>query len=211
MTSIQNDLKIYLKPTWVIDSKSEAVRSKVALLIERSSTQEDKAKQLFYFVRDEVKYNPYLISYAIEDYQASRILQRKEGFCIQKAVLLTALARAVGIPARLGFADIKNHLAPKKLLEKMGTNLFIYHGYSELWLNSRWVKATPAFNIEMCNRFELKPVEFDSVRDAVFHKRSKRGCRHIEYIKYHGTFADLPFEDIMQAFVDQYPETGKIN
>jgi len=211
VTSSLDDLKIYLKPTWVIDSKSKAIREEAALLTEKSNSQEYKAKQLFYFVRDEVKYNPYLISYAIEDYQASRTLQRGEGFCIQKAVLLTALVRAVGIPARLGFADIRNHLAPKKLLEKMGTNLFVCHGYSELWLNSKWVKATPVFNIEMCNKFGLKPVEFDGVRDAVFHKRSKRGRRHIEYIKYHGTFADLPFEDIMQAFADQYPETGKIN
>jgi transglutaminase-like putative cysteine protease len=136
-------------------------------------------------------------------------LQREEGYCVQKAVVLTALARSVDIPARLGFADIRNHLAPKNLIEIMETNMFVYHGYSELWLNNKWVKATPAFNIEMCNKFDLKPVEFDGVTDAVFHEKNKKGELHIEYIKYHGTYADLPFEEIMQAFIEQYPVTGK--
>jgi len=98
---------------------------------------------------------------------------------------LTALARSVGIPARLGFADIRNHLAPKNLIEIMETNMFVYHGYSELWLNEKWVKATPAFNVEMCNKFDLKPVEFNGVTDAVFHERNEKGDLHIEYIKYH--------------------------
>ena len=203
-----DNLGLYLKPTFVIDSDSEVMKEKAVLLTEKYDSQKEKAKELFYFVRDEIKYNPYP-SHSIEDYCASKTLERGEGYCVQKAVVLTALARAVGIPARLGFADIRNHLAPKELIEIMGTNIFVYHGYSELWLNNKWVKATPAFNIEMCNKFDLKPVEFDGVTDAVFHERNKKGELHIEYIKYHGTFADLPFEEIMQAFIDQYPVAGK--
>ena len=30
----------------------------------------------------------------------------------------------------------------------MGTDLFVYHGYAELFLDGKWVKATPAFNVE---------------------------------------------------------------
>ena len=197
-----------LKPTFVIDSDSEVVKERATRLTEKCSSQREKAKVLFYFVRDEVKYSPYP-SHSVEDYRASKTLQRGEGYCVQKAVVLAALARAVGIPARLGFADIRNHLAPKDLVETMGTNMFVYHGYSELWLNNAWVKATPAFNLEMCNKFDLKPVEFDASTHAVFHERNKKGELHIEYIKYHGTHADLPFEGIMQAFIDQYPVTGK--
>jgi len=205
MTTERDNLDLYLKPTFVIDSDSKVIKEKATLLTEKHNSQKEKAKELFYFVRDEVKYNPYLAFCSFEDYRASKTLQRGEGYCIQKAVVLTALARAVGIPARLGFADIKNHLAPKKLIEMMETNIFVYHGYSELWLNNKWVKATPAFNIEMCNKFDLKPVEFDGVTDAIFHKRNKKGEPHIEYIKYHGTYADLPFKEIMQAFINQYP------
>lgn len=209
MTSELGDLDLYLKPTFVIDSNSKVVQEKVTSLTERCSSQEEKAKELFYFVRDRIKYNPYLALCSIEDYRASKTLLRGEGFCIQKAVALAAVARAVGIPARLGFADIRNHLAPRELVELMGTNVFFYHGYSELWLDSKWVKATPAFNIEMCDKFDIKPVEFDGSRDAVFHERNRKGELHIEYLKYHGTFADLPFEEIMRVFSNMYPFTGK--
>ena len=209
MTTELGDLDLYLKPTFVIDSNSKVIQEKGASLTERYSSQKEKAKQLFYFVRDKIKYNPYLALCSIEDYRASRTLLRGEGFCIQKAVVLAAVARAIGIPARLGFADIRNHLAPKELIELMGTNVFFYHGYCEFWLDNKWVKATPAFNIEMCDKFDIKPVEFDGSRDAVFHERNKKGELHIEYMKYHGTFADLPFKEIMRVFSDMYPFTSK--
>jgi len=209
MTTERDNLDLYLKPTFAIDSDSEVVKEKATSLTEKYSSQKEKAKALFYFVRDEIKYNPYLPFHSTgrSDYRASKTLQRGEGFCIQKALVLTALARAVGIPARLGFADIKNHIVPEKLREMMGTNIFVYHGYSELWLNNKWVKATPAFNIEMCDKFDIKPVEFDGVTDAIFHERNKKGELHIEYIRYHGTFADLPFREIMQAFIDIWIES----
>jgi len=193
----------------VLDSDSRVVRERVASVTERCRSQKEKAKVLFYSVRDGIKYNPYLALCSFEDYRASKTLLRGEGFCIQKAVVLAAVARAVGIPARLGFADIRNHLAPKELVELMGTNVFYYHGYSELWLDNKWVKATPAFNIEMCDKFGTRPVEFDGSSDAVFHQTNKKGELHIEYLKYHGTFADLPFEEIRRVFTDMYPFKGK--
>lgn len=210
----RDNLDLCLKPTFVIDSDSEVIKEKATLLTEKHKSQREKAKELFYSVRDEIKYNFFPSVRSIEDCRASKTLQRGEGFCIQKAVVLTALARAVGIPARLGFADIRNHLLPKKHIETIGTNVLLYHGYSELWLNNKWVKATPAFDIEMCNKFDIKPVEFDGVTDAVFHERNKRGELHIEYIKYHGTFVDLPFKQIIQAWKDFYakerPETVEL-
>ena len=209
MTAESSNLDLYLKPTFVVDSNSEVVQKKATSLTERCVSQKEKAKELFYFVRDRIKYNPYLALCSLEDYRASKTLLRGEGFCIQKAVVLVAVARAVGIRARLGFADIRNYLAPKELIELMGTNVFFYHGYSELWLNNKWVKATPAFNIEMCDKFDIKPVEFDGSSDAVFHDRNKKGELHIEYLKYHGTFADLPFREIMRVFIDMYPFASK--
>ena len=208
MTTERDDVDLYLKATDVVNSTSKAIRDKATLLTEKCSSQKEKAKELFYFVRDEIKYSPYPPR-SIEGYRASETLQRREGYCVQKAVVLTALARAVGIPSRLGFADIRNHLAPKELIEMMGTNLFVYHGYSELWLKNIWVKATPALNIEMCNKFNLRPVEFNGDTDAIFHKRNEKGELHIEYLKYHGTYADLPFKEIMQAFINQYPIAAK--
>ena len=205
----KQDFRIYLEPTFVVDSDSEIIRDKAASLTEQQNLLRDKAVKLFYFVRDKIEYNPYQAfqAFDLSDYCASRTLQRGDGYCIQKAVVLTALARAVDIPARLGFADVINHPAPKKLIEMMGTNVFIYHGYSEFWLNDKWIKATPAFNIEMCKKFGIKPVEFNGISDSILHKRNKKGELHIEYIRYRGTFPDLPFNEIMQAFRKQYTQT----
>ncbi len=205
-----HDFSLYLEPTFVIDSDSAAIKGKAASLTEKSNLLQNKAEKLFYFVRDKIKYNPYRAfhSFDISDYCASKTLQRGDGYCIQKAVVLTALARAAGIPARLGFADVINHPAPKKLREMMGTNIFVYHGYSEFWLTNKWIKATPAFNIEMCKKLGLKPVEFNGISDSILHNRDEKGELHVEYIRSRGTFPDLPFSEIMQAFKEQYTQTN---
>lgn len=209
ITPKRHDFSSYLQPNFVIDSDSATIKERAALLTEKCNLPRDRAKKLFYFVRDEIKYNPYhaFDSFDLSDYCASKTLKRGDGYCIQKAVALTALARAVNIPARLGFADVINHSAPEKLKEMMGTNIFVYHGYSEFWLGDKWIKATPAFNIEMCKKLDLKPVEFDGVSDSILHNRDEKGELHIEYIRSRGTFPDLPFSEIMQAFSENYMHT----
>ncbi len=160
--------------------------------------------RLFYVVRDGIRYDPYSITSDPDDYRASTVLVQRAAYCIPKAVLLTALARGVGIPARLGFADVRNHLASKKLLARLGTDLFVFHGFTEFWLAGRWVKATPAFNIELCERFGVRPLEFDGHGDALFHEYSADGQRHMEYVAERGSFADLPLAEIMRAFAAHY-------
>ena len=160
--------------------------------------------RLFYVVRDGIRYDPYSITGNPDDYRASTVLAQRDAYCIPKAVLLTALARAVGVPARLGFADVRNHLASKKLLARLGTDLFLFHGFTEVWLAGRWVKATPAFNIELCERFGVRPLEFDGRSDALFHEYSADGRLHMEYVAERGSFADLPLEEIMRAFATHY-------
>lgn len=197
-------MDIYLKPTYTIDSNSDFVKTKAFSLTKESAPPEEKAKKLFYFVRDEIRYNPYPPMHELEYYIASTVIKNRKGFCIQKAVVLTALSRAISIPARLVFADIKNYLVPQKLMELMGTNLFTYHGYCELLINDKWVKATPAFDKKMCVENDIIPVEFNGRDDAVLHQKNKKGKLHIEYIKHHGSFADLPFDKIIKAFKETY-------
>jgi transglutaminase-like putative cysteine protease len=127
------------------------------------------------------------------------------GYCVAKAVLLAAVFRQQNIPARLGFADVTNHLSTRKLQEIMGTDLFIYHGYTEVFLNKKWVKTTPAFNLSLCMRFNVKPLEFDGKHDSLFHEFDILGQKHMEYIFDHGNFADLPFERIFSAYENKYP------
>lgn len=140
----------YLESTTIINCDNKAVQEKAQEVAKGKEGAIEKAKSLFRYVRDEIKYNPYLPRYLPEHFRASNTLARKEGFCVQKAVLLVALSRAVGIPARLGFAVIRNHLLPEKVAEMLKTNVLPDHGYTELYINGKWIKATPALDIETC-------------------------------------------------------------
>jgi len=198
------DLSVYLKPTYYIDYDSPSV-SLCSKEIAASHPYE-KARAVFDFVRDRIIYTPYSPFYLPEHYPASETFERGEGFCVQKAVLLAALARAQGIPARLVLADIKNYLVPPKLWAMMKTNLFAFHGYNELYIDGRWIKVTPTFDIDMCKKLNLRPVEFDGHNPAVFHSHDLNGRLHIEYVADHGHFADLPFEKVTDGFRRAYPE-----
>ena len=194
----------YLQPTWFIDSDNSEVVSFANEVIKGCKTDEEKAVKLFLAVRDGVRYDPYSITNVAIDYKASDVLRRRAAYCIPKAVLLAALARAVGIPARLGFADVKNHLASEKLIAQLGSGTFIFHGFVEFWMHDTWVKATPAFNIEMCERFGVHPLEFDGYHDTLFHEFSVDGQRHMEYIGQRGSYADLPLDEIISSFDKMY-------
>jgi len=165
----------------------------------------ERAVALYYAVREGIRYNPFLDFSKEETFLASHCLVAGEGFCIGKAALLAASARAAGIPARVGFADVKNHLTTPALMERMGSDLFIYHGYTELWLEGRWVKATPAFNVELCLRFKVKPLEFDGRADSIFHPFDEDDRRHMEYLRDRGSHSDVPVAEIIRAFREAYP------
>lgn len=166
----------------------------------------ERAVALYYAVRDAIRYNPFLDFTRAEAFQASAVLQAGEGFCVGKAALLAAAARAAGIPARVGFADVKNHLTSPRLAETMGSDLFIYHGYTDLWLEGKWVKATPAFNLALCERFRVLPLEFDGRADSIFHPFDADQRRHMEYLRERGSFADVPVDEIQRAFREAYPK-----
>ncbi|MGD9486951.1 MAG: transglutaminase family protein [Calditrichaceae bacterium] len=204
-------LQIYLKPTYFIDSDSSEIIEFSSENIKGEKTDIEKAVKLYYTVRDGFRYDPYKIDLERAAFKASSVLKKGYGFCINKAVLLTAAARAAGIPARLGFADVKNHLTSKKLTELMQTDVFLYHGYSELFLDHKWVKATPAFNLRLCKRFNVKPLEFDGTGDSVFHEFDTNGNRHMEYIHEHGSFADLPYDRIYSEYKKHYPLLFSMN
>ena len=171
-----------------------------------ATTDREKAVALFYAVRDGIRYDPYQFSADPEAYRASGILRAGAGYCIPKAVLLCAAARAAGLTARLGFADVRNHLTSDKLRKRLsGSDLFVWHGYVEFLLDGRWVKATPAFNIELCERFRVLPLEFDGERDALFHPYTADGREHMEYVGERGTFDELPFDEIVEAMQTAYP------
>jgi len=197
-------MKEYLQPGNFVDSEHPAVRA-FAAEHARGADQREKAVALYYAVRDRIRYHPFQNFAADDAYRASTCLERNVGWCVSKAALLAAGARASGIPARVGFADVKNHLTTPELTAKMGTDLFVYHGYTELFLDGRWVKATPAFNLSLCKRFRVKPLEFDGREDSIFHPFDEDERRHMEYVRWRGEFADVPAEDIKRVFGETYP------
>ncbi|MEM7344687.1 MAG: transglutaminase family protein [Chloroflexota bacterium] len=195
----------YLQPTPFIDSDSPAIIEFANAHINESDTAMEKGIKLYYAVRDGIRYSPYMITLDPETYKASWLLEGKVGYCIQKAILLAAVVRVAGIPSRLGFGDVRNHLASPRLLEVMQTDEFYYHGYTELYLDGKWVKSTPAFNRTLCDKFGVLPLEFDGQTDSIFHPFDADGNRHMEYIRDHGQFAEFPFDRMVDAFQTGYP------
>lgn len=199
------DLDQYLRPTEFIDSGDPDVR---AFAEKKSAGAPDaiaRAIQLYNAVRDQILYDPYYVGEARRFFRASDCLRAGRGFCIPKAALLAAVARVVGIPSRVGYADVCNHLSTKKLRDLIGGDLIIWHGFTELYLENRWVKATPAFNLRLCERFGVVPLDFDGRHDSLFHQYDRSGRLHMEYVNQRGTFADVPYDMLLADFKRVYP------
>ncbi len=193
-----------LASTALIDSDHPAV---VAFAQQHSqgNTVRERAVSLFMAARDGYRYDPYRIDLSVAGMRASSVLTLGYGWCVTKAALLAAACRAVGIPARLGFADVRNHLSTERLRQTMQTDLFVWHGYTDIFIEGRWLKATPAFNIELCHRFGLLPLDFDGTADSVYHPFDRAGNRHMEYVHQRGSFDDLPLAQMVADFQATYP------
>jgi transglutaminase-like putative cysteine protease len=185
-------MREYLEPGRCIDSDHPALVEFAEKSRGSSRDPVEQAVRLYYAVRDGIRYNPYVFSRDPETLKGSHALLRGESYCVPKATLLAACARHCAIPARIGLADVRNHLASPRLLELLRGEVFAMHGYTELYLQGRWVKATPAFNLELCRLFKVAPLEFDGLGDSVLHPFDQQGQRYMEYLIDHGRFADVP-------------------
>ncbi|MHA1727622.1 MAG: transglutaminase-like domain-containing protein [Promethearchaeota archaeon] len=208
MTESTDNFEIYLRSTYFMDWKNSDVEKKAFKIVE--SVPEDdmieKAVKLFYFVRDEISYNVYSDIFEKGVLKASSTLKNRKGFCIPKAILLAAFGRALNIPTRLHFADIKNYRISKNLLKVMKTNLFVYHGYMEFYLDGNWLKANPAFDKKLCLKQKFYPVEFSGREHGLFSEKDVNGKRFIEYVKDRGVSETFPYEKMKKAWVDEYPD-----
>lgn len=199
------DLTPYLAAGEFIDSGDADVAEFARKVTAGAGDNLSRALKLYYAVRDGILYDPYYAGEEPRYFRASDCLRAKRGFCIPKAALLAAAARSVGIPARVAFADVRNHLATKKVLELIGRDLFIWHSLTELRLEGRWVKATPAFNLSLCQRFGVRPLEFDGRHDSLFHEYDHAGRKHMEYVNDRGHYPDVPYRAILADFRKMYP------
>lgn len=209
----------YLAPNRYVDWEDEAVRA-YAHEAGGEGTPQQVAIRLCHDVRDRLRYTPWEVGFHEDDYRASEVVRRsfeRGGHCIDKALLLAAAARARGIPSRLHFANVRNHVGTAKLEAMLGTDLLVYHGYTELWLGERWVAATPAFNRQLCEKLGVAVLEFDGVNDSVFQAFDRQKGRFMEYVDDHGTDAGIPFEAMIAAWRthyvnirDRWPKPGDV-
>ncbi len=195
-----------LAPTALIDSHHPTV---IAFANEHGHGTDDRERAvgLYHAVRDGFRYDPYRIDLAPGGMRASSVLALGHGWCVTKAALLAAACRAIGIPARLGYADVRNHLSTERMRQTMKTDLFIWHGYTDIWIDGAWRKATPAFNLTLCEKFGLLPLAWDGRADSIYHPFDRSGQRHMEYVRQRGAFDDMPLEQIVADFAIFYPRS----
>lgn len=199
----------YLRPTRYLNADHPDIVAYAQRVTAGLLTAPDKAVALYYAVRDEVRYDPYAFAFGGDTFVASHVLKTGRAFCVPKAILLAAVGRAVGIPTRLGFADVRNHLTTERLTKLMGTDVFAFHGNTGFYLDGMWVKCTPAFNLSLCEKAGVIPLEFDGHTDSLFHPYDRAGQQHMEYLKYHGDFADFPLDRLIASYKETYPNMFK--
>lgn len=193
-----------LAPTRLIDSDHPDVVA-FARRHDPGGSARERAVALYYAVRDGFRYDPYRIDLSPRGMSASQVIANGHGWCVPKAALLAAVYRAAGLPARVGYADVRNHLSTERMRQTMQTDVFYWHGYTDVRVDGQWLKATPAFNVELCERFGLLPLEFDGTADSIYHPFDKAGNRHMEYVNQRGAFDDMPLAQIVADFARYYP------
>jgi transglutaminase-like putative cysteine protease len=195
----------YLKPTEFLDSDNEAVRAYAERHAADAATDVERAVKLYYAVRDDFHYDPYVLDLRRGAMKASALLAKTRGYCVEKALLLAASARAVGIPSRLSFYIVRNHIATERLAQALEKDYLVFHGAAEMYLEGKWVKATPAFNKRLCDFLGVDPIEFDGRTDAIFQEYDRTGNVFMEYLHDYGAFNDMPYEMFLDELDKHYP------
>jgi len=199
------EARLYTAPSEYVDSDHPAIRAFAEAMVSADASPLEKA-QRYYLAAREIRYD-YDLDYGDpEIYRASSVLKAGRAYCVGKAALFAALCRAGGIPARVAFADVTNHLSSERLREKMGTNYFAWHGFTEVRLDGRWVKASPTFNATLCARFGVAPLEFDGATDALLQADDGGGRAFMRYEALHGAFHDVPAKFLMAEMARIYPQ-----
>jgi len=194
----------YLQSTYFLDYESDEIQNLVAEFNQKGLSKKEKITKVYLKVRDGWRYNPYKISFSKEHYCASYLATKKEGHCIDKAILLTTCLRALGVPARIHLAKVKNHIAVEKLVEKFGTNELTPHGMVDVFYDGKWVKCSPAFNAGLCKKCNVAPLDFNAEEDSIFQEFNGDGKEFMEYIEDYGHFEDLPLAFIAKNMKEHY-------
>ena len=194
------------EPTEFLDYTAPAVRAFIVEAIsDPSSPPRDLAIDLYYAVRDRIHYEIYGANLSRAGLAASAVVARRRGLCIHKSVLFAACARALAIPSRLVFVDVRNHMASPRLKRLLQSDVLSYHCYAEVHLDGAWIKATPVFNEALCRLYRITPLEFDGETDSVLHPYDEVGRVFLEVTHERGTFDDLPYQQLTAGLRSAHP------
>ncbi len=199
------DFDPYLSAGYYTNSDHPAIVNFVEENIANISTLKDKIICLYNSVRDKFKYYPYHLILKPNALRASVLVQKDYGYCVEKSNLFAACMRVIGVPSRLCFANVRNHLATDRVEAYLKTDLMVFHGYVEIYFNSKWIKCTPVFDTELCNRLGVSVLDFDAENDSVFQESDKAGNPFMTYEHNYGCFRDLPFELFLSELKKYYP------
>jgi len=195
----------FLAPARYVDSDAPTIIAFAQAAAGEDGDALARVLRLYRAVRDDIIYDPYVDLSDRANFRASGVLAAGRAFCIGKAALLAAACRVIGVPARVGYADVRNHLSSPRLTEHMGTDVYVWHSYADILIDGAWVKATPTFNSTMCRRIGLEPLAFDGRSDSLLHPYDSSGRLYMQYLTDRGTYADVPYDAIMAAFRAHYP------
>lgn len=200
----EDEIRLWTGPGDYVDSDHPAVIAFAHEITAGADSLRERARLLYLAVRD-MFYDPY-VTWGPEVFRASSVLAAGRGYCVGKASLMAAACRAVGVPARVAFADVTNHLATPQLLERMGTDAFFWHGFVEVCPEGRWLKVSPTFNASLCAKLGVEPLDFDGENDALLQEFDKGGSAFMRYLRQHGAFYDVPAKYLLQEMARLYPK-----
>ena len=180
-----SEVREYLKPGKYVDSNNELIVSKATDLIGGATDDVTKARILFEFVRDSIDEG------SCDSYIASEVLETGRGACYHKSILLSALCRAAGIPARIAFDEVWADSVPSLSTGEIINAKFL-HGITEMYLDGRWLKYDGTGNAKRCNlwfRTWMKtdpikidlPLPFSAEYDVLFPSVGKLVVRRTDY------------------------------
>lgn len=191
----------YLQATPILEVNDRSTQELIAD-IDISLSKKEQAIALYYKVRDGFIYNAYHLDLRPEGLKSSVIMQKSRAWCVEKSIVMATGLRALGIPSKLGYGIVINHIGVEKLTQMLRREEIVFHGYVSAYLNGKWVKSTPAFDPLVCQLSGVDPLEWDGENDALF-QEFQDGHKFMEYTHFYGEFEDVPVE-LMNAEMEKY-------
>jgi transglutaminase-like putative cysteine protease len=206
----QQENKMLINPTVHLDYLSEEVKKFLVDLNLTELSDKEKVILIYNKVRDHFLYDPYRLDLRSNELVASKILKKKRAWCVEKSIVMAACLRSINIPCKLGYANVINHIGTEKLVDILKSQTIACHGYVNIYIDDKWVKATPSFDKRICKLLKVSPLEFNGEEDSLF-QEFRENEQFMEYEKYLGEYSDVPVEMINKEMKKNYPHLFKEN